>query len=174
MSIMVGIGRGARSGILIRDAEALERMETIDTLVIDKTGTLTEGKPEVVAVVAAGGIRRERIAALAASVERASEHPLASAILNAAAERKLALARGARFRLARRQGRDRLRSMDSRLSLGNAMIMQAIERRHADTGGASACAARKRRDRDLCRRGWSGGRCHRHRRSGEGERAARR
>ncbi|MFX6027856.1 haloacid dehalogenase, partial [Acinetobacter baumannii] len=72
MSIMVGVGRGAQAGVLIKNAEALERMETIDTLVVDKTGTLTEGKPKVVAIVAAGGFTADDILRLAAGVERAS------------------------------------------------------------------------------------------------------
>jgi P-type Cu+ transporter len=92
MSIMVGIGRGARSGVLIRNAEALERMERVDTLVVDKTGTLTEGKPTVVGVIPAPGMSEDEILRLAASVERASEHPLAQAIVAAATNRNLALA----------------------------------------------------------------------------------
>ena len=109
MSIMVGVGRGAHSGILIRDAEALERLERIDTIVIDKTGTLTEGKPKVVAIIPADGFDENELLRLAASVERGSEHPLAQAILNAARERELALGRGRRFCFAFRQGRDRYR-----------------------------------------------------------------
>ncbi len=84
MSIMVGVGRGARAGVLIKDAEALERMEKVDTLVIDKTGTLTEGKPAVTAVVPAPGFTEPEILRLAAGVERASEHPLGAAIIKAA------------------------------------------------------------------------------------------
>jgi P-type Cu+ transporter len=91
MSIMVGVGRAARSGILIKSAEALERMEKIDTLVVDKTGTLTEGKPTLVAVVTAEGFDERELLQSAASIERSSEHPLASAIVAAAAERKLEL-----------------------------------------------------------------------------------
>ena len=91
MSIMVGVGRGAQVGVLIKNAEALERMEKIDTLVIDKTGTLTEGKPKVVAVRPASGLDEAQVLKLAASVERGSEHPLAAAILATAAERKLEL-----------------------------------------------------------------------------------
>jgi Cu+-exporting ATPase len=87
MSIMVGVGRGAHMGVLIKNAEALERMERIDTLVVDKTGTLTEGKPKVVAVVPAGSYSEAEVLRLAASVERASEHPLADAIVNEAKER---------------------------------------------------------------------------------------
>jgi P-type Cu+ transporter len=89
MSIMVGVGRGAQAGVLIKNAEALERMEKIDTLVVDKTGTLTEGKPKVVAIVAAAGFQETDILRLAASVERASEHPLADAIVRSAKERSL-------------------------------------------------------------------------------------
>ncbi|MEH2564635.1 heavy metal translocating P-type ATPase [Bradyrhizobium sp. AZCC 2289] len=89
MSIMVGVGRGAQAGVLIKNAEALERMEKIDTLVVDKTGTLTEGKPKVVSIVAAAGFQEAEILRLAASVERASEHPLADAIVRAARERNL-------------------------------------------------------------------------------------
>jgi Cu+-exporting ATPase len=89
MSIMVGVGRGAEAGVLIKNAEALERMERIDTLVVDKTGTLTEGKPKVVAIVPAAGFHEREILRLAASVERASEHPLADAIVRTAKERHL-------------------------------------------------------------------------------------
>jgi Cu+-exporting ATPase len=79
MSIMVGVGRGAQAGVLIKNAEALERMEKVDTIVVDKTGTLTEGKPSVTAVVPAEGFDEAELVRLAASVERASEHPLAAA-----------------------------------------------------------------------------------------------
>ncbi|MGC1777154.1 MAG: heavy metal translocating P-type ATPase, partial [Xanthobacteraceae bacterium] len=92
MSIMVGVGRGARAGVLVKNAEALERMETVDTLVIDKTGTLTEGKPKLIAIVAASGFDEAEVLRLAASIERASEHPLGAAIVAAAAERNIALA----------------------------------------------------------------------------------
>src|SRR6187551_2556819 len=81
MSIMVGVGRGAQAGVLIKNAEALERMEKVDTLVVDKTGTLTEGKPKVVAIVPASGFDETELVRIAASVERSSEHPLADAIL---------------------------------------------------------------------------------------------
>jgi len=90
MSIMVGVGRGAQLGILIRDAEALERLEKIDTLAIDKTGTLTEGKPTLTAIAVAPGFAENNVLRLAASVESASEHPLAAAILAGAKERNLA------------------------------------------------------------------------------------
>ena len=91
MSIMVGVGRGAKSGVLIKNAEALERMEKVDTLLVDKTGTLTEGRPRVVAIRPANGVAELDLLRLAASLERGSEHPLASAIVAAAGERGLAL-----------------------------------------------------------------------------------
>jgi Cu+-exporting ATPase len=91
MSIMVGVGRGAQAGVLIKNAEALERMERIDTLVVDKTGTLTEGKPKVVAIVPVAGFAEDELLLLAASVERASEHPLADAIVRTAKERGVEL-----------------------------------------------------------------------------------
>jgi Cu+-exporting ATPase len=91
MSIMVGVGRGARAGILVKNAEALERMEQVDTLVIDKTGTLTEGKPKVVAVVPTHGLDESDILRIAAAVESRSEHPIAHAIVQAANERRIAL-----------------------------------------------------------------------------------
>ena len=91
MSIMVGVGRGAQAGILIKNAEALERMEKVNTLVVDKTGTLTEGKPAVVAIETTSGFDKDEVLRLAASLERSSEHPLALAIVKAATERNLAI-----------------------------------------------------------------------------------
>lgn len=92
MSIMVGVGKGAQHGVLIRDAEALEKMEKVDTLVVDKTGTLTEGRPKVVHIEPAPGFAADDVLQKLASVERASEHPLAMAIVMDAQERKLSLA----------------------------------------------------------------------------------
>jgi Cu+-exporting ATPase len=97
MSIMVGVGRGARSGVLIKNAEALERMEKVDTLVVDKTGTLTEGKPAVTALRAAPGTDPDELLRIAASVEQASEHPLATAIVAAARQQGVPLAAVADF-----------------------------------------------------------------------------
>ena len=97
MSIMVGVGRGAQSGVLIKNAEALERMEKIDTLVVDKTGTLTEGKPKVTAIRTVPGIDETELLKLAASLEQASEHPLGAAIVAAARERNIALATASDF-----------------------------------------------------------------------------
>ncbi len=98
MSIMVGTGRGARAGVLVRDAEAIELMSQVDTLVIDKTGTLTLGKPRLVAVVSTGVVGEDELLRLAAAVERGSEHPLAAAIVMGASERGLALPRADEFR----------------------------------------------------------------------------
>ncbi len=92
MSIMVGTGRGATAGVLIKNAEALETMEKVDTLVVDKTGTLTEGKPKLVSVQSVDSFEESEVLRLGASLERASEHPLAAAIVKGAEERKLAIA----------------------------------------------------------------------------------
>ena len=98
MSIMVGIGKGASVGVLIRSAEALERLEKVDTLVLDKTGTLTEGRPRVVTVVRTGEWSETEVLTVAASVERASEHPLAAAVVAAAHERGMPLVEPENFR----------------------------------------------------------------------------
>jgi Cu+-exporting ATPase len=91
MSIMVGVGRGAQAGVLIKDAEALERLEKIDTLIVDKTGTLTEGRPKVVAVEPVGNTNRGDLLRFAAALERSSEHPLAAAIVRGAQDEQLAV-----------------------------------------------------------------------------------
>ncbi len=104
ISIIVGVGRGAQAGVLIKNAEALEIFEKIDTIVIDKTGTLTEGKPAVVALRAAMGFSEEDVLRFAASLERASEHPLAEAIVRAALERKIALPEPTQFDAAPGKG----------------------------------------------------------------------
>jgi Cu+-exporting ATPase len=98
MSIMVGIGRGASAGVLIRDAEALEAFESIDTLVVDKTGTLTEGKPRLAAIVPLGSCTDDELLSLAASLEKSSEHPLASAILAGAVAHGVTIAASSEFR----------------------------------------------------------------------------
>ncbi|HEY0218782.1 MAG TPA: heavy metal translocating P-type ATPase, partial [Afipia sp.] len=140
MSIMIGVGRGARSGILVRDAEALERMEKIDTLVIDKTGTLTEGKPKVVAIVAAQGFDESDLLRLAASVERGSEHPLAFAVLKAAEERKLTLAEMRDFDSP--VGKGATGSIEGKkVALGNAVLMKEL---NIDTGSLDSAADTQR------------------------------
>jgi Cu+-exporting ATPase len=125
MSIMVGVGRGAQAGVLIKNAEALERMERIDTLVVDKTGTLTEGKPRVVAVVPVQGMNEAELLRLAASVEKASEHPLARAIMDAAAERKVVLAQLTDFDAP--TGKGAIGTVDNRkIVLGNARFLGEV------------------------------------------------
>ncbi len=104
MSIMVGVGRGATAGVLIKNAEALEVLEKIDTLVVDKTGTLTEGKPRLAALVPAPGQSEDEILRLAASLERGSEHPLAAAIVGGAEQKGLKLADNGRFSLDHGEG----------------------------------------------------------------------
>jgi Cu+-exporting ATPase len=142
MSIMVGIGRGARSGILIRDAEALERFERVDIVVIDKTGTLTEGRPSVVSIVAADSVDEAGLLRLAASVERGSEHPLAHAILNAAAERKLSLGEGRDF--ASFAGKGVTETVDGKfVALGNAMLMSELNIVTRDLDDAAQAARQK-------------------------------
>lgn len=125
MSIMVGVGRGAQAGVLIKNAEALERMEKIDTLVVDKTGTLTEGKPKVVAIVPAADFAEDGILRLAASVERASEHPLADAIVRAAKEKQLALGQVEQFDSP--TGKGATGKVDGKtIVLGNAKYLASI------------------------------------------------
>src|SRR5271163_4914203 len=122
MSIGVAIGKGAGAGVLIKSAEALERMEKVDTLVVDKTGTLTEGKPRVTAIVAAAGLSEAEILPLAASLERSSEHPLAAAIVQAAKDRGLALREPTDF--ASVTGKGVTGKIDGRpVALGNARLM---------------------------------------------------
>ena len=126
MSIMVGTGRGARAGVLIKNAEALERFAKVDTLVVDKTGTLTEGKPKVTALVSAAGVEEDELLRLAASIERASEHPLAAAIVAAAEERGLALAEGSGFDAIPGQGVVG-RVADREVALGNQRLLEALQ-----------------------------------------------
>ena len=124
MSIMVGVGKGAQAGVLIKNAEALERLEKVDTVVVDKTGTLTEGKPAVVALKPAPGVSEGELLKLAASLERGSEHPLAAAVLRAAADRGLALAKVDGFESVSGKGVTGI--IDGRkVALGNQPMMQA-------------------------------------------------
>jgi Cu+-exporting ATPase len=125
MSIMVGVGRAAQAGILIRDAEALERLEKIDTLVVDKTGTLTEGKPKVTAIVPVQNFDENILLRFAASVERASEHPLAAAVVAAAAERKLDLLAVSDFASPSGKGATGLVER-RRVALGNAAFFAEL------------------------------------------------
>ena len=123
MSIMVGVGKGATAGVLIKNAEALERFEKVDTLVVDKTGTLTEGKPRVIRVVPAPGLDEATVLSLAASLERSSEHPLAAAIVASARERGLSLDEVADFGSV--TGKGVAGKVGGRtISLGNAAMMR--------------------------------------------------
>ena len=139
---MVGIGRGAQSGVLIKNAEALERLEKVDTLVLDKTGTLTEGKPKVVALRPAPGFSEEMLLTLAASLERMSEHPLAAAIVGAAADRGLALAKVEGFESV--AGKGVAATVDGRkVVLGNGTMMQAA---HVDVSALERAVDELRRE----------------------------
>ena len=125
MSIMVGVGRGAQAGILIRDAEALERMEKVDTIIIDKTGTLTEGKPSVTKIVPVDGQDETELLRLTASVEQASEHPLAAAIVRAAKERSIELAKVMGFDAP--SGKGAIGMVErKRMAIGNAKFMAEL------------------------------------------------
>jgi len=126
MSIMVGVGRGAQAGVLIRDAEALERMEKIDTLVVDKTGTLTEGRPSVVSVATVKGQDENDLLRLAASLEQGSEHPLAAAIVKVAQDRQLVLAKVLGFDSP--SGKGAIGMVErKRLAIGNAKFMGELK-----------------------------------------------
>ncbi len=122
MSIMVAVGKGAGAGVLIKSAESLERMEKVDTLVVDKTGTLTEGKPRVTAIVPAPGLTEADLLRLAASLERSSEHPLAAAVVAAAKERGIAVEEPSEF--ASVTGKGVTGKVGGRsVALGNAKLM---------------------------------------------------
>lgn len=122
MSIMVGVGKGAQAGVLIKNAEALERMEKVDTLVIDKTGTLTEGKPTVTKIVSSSRFTEKDLLSLAASLEQSSEHPLAHAIVLAAKEKGLDLAAAEDFDSPTGKGViGKIKGQD--VALGNMMLM---------------------------------------------------
>jgi P-type Cu+ transporter len=142
MSIMVGTGRGARGGVLVKNAEALELMEKVDTLVLDKTGTLTEGKPRLVDVVAVGAIDENELLRLVASIERGSEHPLAAAIAKGAEERGLEL--GAASDFAAEAGKGVVGSADGRrVAIGNQVLFASLG---IDLGGLPERADALRKD----------------------------
>jgi len=139
MSIMVGVGRGAQSGILIRDAQALERLERVDTLVIDKTGTLTEGRPKVVDIIPAEGVDENHLLRLAADVERGSEHPLGQAILSMAKERGLTAGSATDF--AAHAGKGATATVDGKaVALGNAALMVELNVATGALDGAAEAA----------------------------------
>ncbi len=132
MSIMVATGRGAESGVLFKNAEAIERLRDVDTLVVDKTGTLTEGRPQLVSVLPAEGFEESSLLRLVASLERSSEHPLAAAIVRGALERGVTMADAADFES--RTGRGVLGRVDGHaLALGNARLMEEVGATAAST-----------------------------------------
>jgi Cu+-exporting ATPase len=125
MAIMVGVGRGARAGVLIKNAEALEILEKVDTLVVDKTGTLTEGKPQLVGSTAAAGLDSREVLRVAASLERASEHPLGTAIVRGAQDRQLKLSEPAEFSYSAGKGIQGI--VDGRpVAVGNRTLMVEV------------------------------------------------
>ncbi|MFL1461486.1 heavy metal translocating P-type ATPase [Roseococcus sp. DSY-14] len=142
MSIMVGVGRGAQAGVLIKNAEALERLERIDTLVVDKTGTLTRGRPEVVAVVPAEGMAEDELLRLAAGLERPSQHPLAEAVVRTAEARGLAIPPVEGFDAP--MGRGVTGTVEGRqVAVGNARLMAELG---VDAGPLAVEAERLRGD----------------------------
>jgi len=126
MSIMVGTGRGASEGVLIKNAEALETMEKMDTLIVDKTGTLTKGKPRLISVVTTDGLDESELLRYAASLERGSEHPLAAAIVAGAAERKVKLADSSDFNSVTGKGVTG-KVGDKSVALGNAKLLEELQ-----------------------------------------------
>lgn len=125
MSIMAGTGRGARAGVLIKNAEALETLEKVDTLIVDKTGTLTEGKPKLVSVVPLSGFDENTLLKLAASIERDSEHPLAAAIVHGAEDRRLALAEVTGFQSVTGKGVTGIVE-GHKVAFGNAALLESL------------------------------------------------
>ena len=138
MSIMVATGRGARAGVLVKDAAALERLARVDTLVVDKTGTLTEGRPRLVDVVPLGTFDPKMLLRLAASLERASEHPLGAAIVAGAKERRIATMAPQHFKATAGEGAEASVAGQD-VAVGNARLMQRLG---ADTAAAEETAAR--------------------------------
>ncbi len=125
MSIMVGTGRGATAGVLIKNAEALEIMEKVDTLVVDKTGTLTEGKPRVASIVGLDNYSENEVLRMAASLERGSEHPLASAIVSAAEEKNLTFTQTKDFKSV--TGKGVIGNIEGKkIAIGNAPLMEQL------------------------------------------------
>jgi Cu+-exporting ATPase len=136
MSIMVGTGRGATAAVLIKNAEALEVLEKIDTLVVDKTGTLTEGKPRLISVIPVRGQDENELLYLAASLERGSEHPLAAAIVKGAEERGVKLAETRQFRSI--TGKGVVGSVDGKnVALGNAKLLEELNIKAGELWGQS-------------------------------------
>jgi Cu+-exporting ATPase len=142
MSIMVGVGRGAAAGVLVKNAEALERMEKVDTLLVDKTGTLTEGKPKVVAIEPFSGITEAELLRFSAAVERPSQHPLAAAIVAEAAARALRVETATDFDAP--TGKGVIGTVDGRqVAIGNPAYLSELG---VDTAALTQAADRHRRE----------------------------
>src|SRR5437762_3060862 len=173
IAIMVGTGRGAQAGVLVRNAEALEILEKVDTLVIDKTGTLTEGKPKVETVVAAAGEQEDELVRLAATLEQGSEHPLGAAVIAAARERGLKLSPSEKFESITGRG-IRGKVDEKEVAVGNENwfkelgIVDSTLSSRAEIGGRATAAERRPHGRDggrwnqRCACPGSGRRGHRH------------
>ena len=125
MSIMVGVGRGAKIGVLIKDAEALETLEKVDTLIVDKTGTLTKGRPALTSIIASEGFEENELLTICASLEQGSEHPLAEAIVRAAHEQDIELPKALEFEAVTGKG-VKGQVSGSSVALGNSKMMQTV------------------------------------------------
>ena len=170
MSIMTATGRGAQAGVLVKDAEALERLAKVDTLIIDKTGTLTEGRPRLTDVVAADGFDEHAVLSLAAALEQGSEHPLAEAIVEGARERGVRFGKAADFEAVTGEGV--AGTVDGHaVALGNDAMMRGHRRRHRRSLRARRRVAGGRAQRDVRRHRRPAGRHHRGGRSGQGQRS---
>ena len=170
MAIMVGTGRGALAGVLIKNAEALEILEKVDTLVVDKTGTLTEGRPRVTTIVAALGHNEAQVLRLAATLERASEHPLAAAILAAAKERAVAPADIADFHSLTGKGVTGT-TAGQKVALGNRALFAEIGVSAGKSRRTREILGSQRANRDVRCCGWNTCGNHRRRRSPESNRS---
>ena len=125
MSVMVGVGKGAQNGVLIKNAQSLEQMDKIDVLIIDKTGTITEGKPSVEKVVASGAISEEKLISYLASINSQSEHPLAEATVRFAKKRKIKVSEASDFNAVTGKGVTGT-SEEKQIAIGNDKLMQEI------------------------------------------------
>ena len=167
MSIMVGTGRGAAAGVLIKNAEALELLEKVDTVVVDKTGTLTEGKPRLSSVIAVRDWTEAQLLRLAASVERASEHPLASAIVAGAEEQEAALPAVTDFRSL--TGKGVTGTVDGhRVAVGNRALLEALGIPEGELNAPAQDLRRRWPERDVRRHRWPARRPARRGRSDQG------
>ena len=171
MSIMVAAGRGAQVGVLVRDAEALERLAKADLLVVDKTGTLTEGRPTVTDVIPLGAADRERLLALAAALERSTQHPLAEAIVDAAEAAGVPYLEASEVESVTGRGIRRPRVAGHTVALGNEAMMRSSRHRARGPPGPDSRVGGRRQDGDVRGGGRRALGRDRGRRSGERDRA---